>query len=376
MPAISSDMPMAIWSVLFLTAAFGFWVDASRLGRYLSGTAAAILTTLILANINILPSDAPAYSVVWTYFVPLAIPLLLFKANLRTIVRESGIVLGAFLIGAIGVILGTFLALAVIPVGADGPLLAGLFSATYIGGSMNFAAVAQALDISNSDFLTACVAADNLAGIIFLVALTALPALNWAQSAFPGRTNPENPQPEEIVRTQQNTPFDLLHLSLGLGLSFAIVAVSKAIATTLGIDSYAVLFITAITVALATLLPNLIGKLSGDFELGIGIMYVFFASIGAGADISALLNYLPIFAFAAIIITVHAIVLFGAAKLFKFSLAELVVASCACILGPTVSAAVAGARNWHKLITPAILTGILGYVIATFLGVAITETLR
>ena len=375
MPAITPDMPMAIWSILFLTAAFGFWIDASPLGRYLSGTAAAILTTLILANVNILPNKAPAYSVVWSYFVPLAIPLLLYKANLRMIVRESGIVLGAFLLGAVGVVLGTFLGLAIIPLGTDGPVLAGLFSATYIGGSMNFAAVAQALDITDSDFLTASVAADNLAGIMFLIFLTALPALKWAQSAFPERANTAN-HTAPVISTQQKTPFDLFHLTLGLGLSFAIVALSKALATSLGIGSYAVLFITAITVALATLLPNIIGKLNGDFELGIGFMYVFFASIGAGADVSALLNYLPVFAFAAIIILVHAVVLFGAAKLFKFSLAELVVASCACILGPTVSAAVAGARNWHKLITPAILTGILGYVIATFLGVAITESLR
>ena len=71
-----------------------------------------------------------------------------------------------------------------------------------------------------------------------------------------GVSSTDEEENDHIVSTQQKTPFDLLHLSLGLGLSFAIVALSKAVATALGIGSYAVLFITAITVVLATLAPK------------------------------------------------------------------------------------------------------------------------
>lgn len=366
-------MTAAIWAVLFLAAALGFWIDVSPPGRYLSGAAVAVLATLALSNLKILPASAAPYDVVWNDFVPLAIPLLLFKANLIAILRESGILMAAFLIGSAGVLLGTFIGLHILPLGAHGADLAGMFSATYIGGSMNFAAVAQALQVTDKDLLAAAVAADNVAGITFLILITSLPAMKWAVRFLPERDGETAAGSVEDSRAA--VPLNLIHLTLGIGLSFAIVAVSKEISAALGIASFSILFVTAIAVALATAFPEIVGRLAGDYEIGIGLMYVFFASIGAGADIRAMLGALPIFGYSVIIISFHALVLFGLARLFRFSLAEVILASCSCILGPTVSAAIAGARGWNKLITPGILTGIFGYVIATFLGVAIAEWL-
>ena len=56
-------------------------------------------------------------------------------------------------------------------------------------------------------------------------------------------------------------------------------------------------------------------------------------------------------------------------------LAELIIASNANIGGPTTAAAMASSKQWNKLVTPAILCGTLGYVIATFIGVALTKLL-
>lgn len=375
MSLITPDMSAAIWSILFIAAAIGFWIDGSNLGKYFSGAAAAVLITLILANVNILPNAAKPYDVVWSTFVPVAIPLLLYKANLRAILKESGIVMGAFVIGAVGVLIGTFVGYFIIPLGELGPELAGLLSATYIGGSMNFAAVAQALEITDDNFLTAAVAADNVAGIGFLAILASLPALAWARNALPERHD-EAHNDHEADERREIPRINLLYLTLGVGLSFAIVAISVELAKFIGTPSYSVLFITAITVTLATTIPQVIGKLDGDYEIGIALMYVFFATIGAGADINALLKSFPIFMFAALIILFHIAILFAASKLLKITLAELVVASCACILGPTVAAAIAGARGWNKLITPGILTGVFGYVIASYLGVAIATGLK
>ena len=47
--------------------------------------------TFTLSNLGVIPADGvPAYNVVWSYLVPLAIPLLLFRADLRRILREAG----------------------------------------------------------------------------------------------------------------------------------------------------------------------------------------------------------------------------------------------------------------------------------------------
>src|SRR5690625_7518832 len=66
---------------------------------------------MMMVNLNFIPSDAPAYDAVWDYVIPLAIPLLLFQANLRKIWNESGKILVIFLISSIGTIAGAFIAL-------------------------------------------------------------------------------------------------------------------------------------------------------------------------------------------------------------------------------------------------------------------------
>jgi uncharacterized membrane protein len=75
------------------------------------------------------------------------------------------------------------------------------------------------------------------------------------------------------------------------------------------------------------------------------------------------------------IIVLHIIIVLGAAKLMKVDLAEAVVASGAALVGPAVTAAIAVSQGWRSLVTPAIMTGVFGYVIGTFIGVALAAFL-
>ena len=83
---ISPDQDFAIWSILIAIAAFGFWCERTSWGRKYSGVMLLITLSIILANLRIIPTSAGAYDVVWQYLVPIAIPLLLFEANLRRII--------------------------------------------------------------------------------------------------------------------------------------------------------------------------------------------------------------------------------------------------------------------------------------------------
>ena len=96
---IQSDQHWAIWAVLISVAAFGLWAEKTRWGSRLSAVVVSILAAFILSNLSIIPSQAEGYDVVWSYLVPLAIPLLLFKADLRMIVKEAGPTLLAFTFG-------------------------------------------------------------------------------------------------------------------------------------------------------------------------------------------------------------------------------------------------------------------------------------
>jgi uncharacterized membrane protein len=63
-------------------------------------------------------------------------------------------------------------------------------------------------------------------------------------------------------------------------------------------------------------------------------------------------------------------------KLLKLDLAELMIAANACILGPATAAALAAGHGWRDLVTPGMLTGILGYAVGTFIGVGTTNLLN
>ena len=49
-------------------------------------------------------------------------------------------------------------------------------------------------------------------------------------------------------------------------------------------------------------------------------------------------------------------------------------ASNACVGGPTTAAGMATTKGWHQLLVPAILVGVLGYAVATFASIALGQT--
>src|SRR5690606_7563324 len=120
-----------------------FWAEQStRWGKSLTGIIIAMAMAMLLSNVKVLPNHSPVYDTIFSSILPLAIPMLLFRADVREAVRVGGPVLWAFGIGACTVILGVALAHVLVPLGATAAVAAGLFTATYIGGSANFAAVA------------------------------------------------------------------------------------------------------------------------------------------------------------------------------------------------------------------------------------------
>ena len=128
---------------------------------------------------------------------------------------------------------------------------------------------------------------------------------------------------------------------------------------------------------LATGFPQYLGQLTIAEQIGTLLMQIFFAVIGASANIWQVIQVSPIlFVLAALILSVHLLVLLLGGKLLGLDLAELLIASNANMGGPTTAAAMASAKQWDKLVTPAILCGTLGYAISTFIGVALANWLN
>lgn len=372
---ITDDQTWALWAVLLSAGAFGLWAEKTQWGSKLSGAVIAIGTTFLLSNLRVIPSAAPAYDVVWGYLVPLAIPLLLFKADLKRILRESGPTLLAFAAGAMGTVAGTWIAYQLVPLGEEGWKLAGIFCATYVGGSLNYMAASEALGLRSGDLLAAGIAADNLVMTLYFLVLFALPSVGWLRRGYADRVAVADADLDSGGAA--GSAITLGGMATALAVAASLCAAGYGLAAWFGWSSAGILIVTALTVAIATLRPGWMGGLSGAHEVGVLLMQVFFAAIGASANIGVVLKVGPVlFVFAALILMIHLATILIAGRLLKLDLAEIVIASNANMGGPTTAAAMAVARRWQCLVIPAILCGTLGYAVATFIGVAVGHWLR
>ena len=375
---IQGDWTFALLAVVFGIAAVGFWLDTTSVGKRLSGIAIMLVIAIILSNVGLIPHAAPLYGVIWSTLVPIAIPLLLLNANIRKIAPATGSMLAPFAVAVFGTVLGAAIAVRIVPAGPSSADVVGVLSATYICGSMNFVAVSEVLRFEDKSIVTATLAADNVAGTLFVLWIILLPTVRvfrrWIPSPIADAAEKE---PIAVTGTSSSgTPFNLLHITIALTISGSICAAGYGMASALGLPNYGILFATVLSLIAATAFHNQIAKLRGHDQMGMFIMYMFFATIGAGTELAVLMETgLMIFALAATMLLVHATITLLAAKVLRFDLATVAIASFACVGGPAPPAAVAAARGWHTLTTPAIMCGVLGYAIANFLGVAVAKFL-
>ena len=88
---ISAENTWALFAILAAIATLAVYLEQkTKIGSKITGCVMALIGAMILSNVGIIPLDAPAYDFVWDYIIPLAIPMLLFNADIKKIGRESG----------------------------------------------------------------------------------------------------------------------------------------------------------------------------------------------------------------------------------------------------------------------------------------------
>lgn len=335
---------------------------------------AALLSTLVglaLSNLGILPSESHVYGIINAYILPLAVPLLLFAADLRRVVKDTGRLLGAFVGGAIATVIGSFVAFGLMPLhalGQDGWKVAAALTARHIGGSVNYMAVSEALSLGPGARMAGLAADDVIVSLYFVL----LYGLARGVPPDPVATVAPNTDVAKDGGVHDHRQVTVLGGATALAAAAALCATGNAIANAIGYRGGSVTVITGLTVALATLAPRLIAPLvaSGEGLSGI-LMQLFFASVGASGNIRVVITTAPaLFAWSLVAISVHVSLVLLWEKMFAFSRRETCLASNANIGGPTTAAGMAGAKGWRTSLVPALLIGILGYATATFVGIA------
>lgn len=379
MPLIAADNTLPLLSALVVLVATGFAGEKTRWGRTLSAPLLILLGAMLLSNVGIIPYSAPMYGTVSSVIVPMAIPMLLLRADLKKVFAESGPMLLAFSVAVILTVVGAYVGAFLIDLGEYEAQITGVLAAGYIGGSVNFVATSQAVEFNDSSTYVATLSADAVGAILFLLLLMSLPALGFARRAMPSRfidvEQNEAIDPNAHLASDDSS-FDLPKAINGLALSLVICAVGQGIVTLFNTPNLFIVIITMLALLVANFGKPLLKHVQAEFEIATFMMYVFFAVIGAGADLGQVLGAaLPATLFLVVLILVHLGLLLLVGRLLRLDLAEAMVASNACILGPPTAAALAASRGWRELVMPGMLVGILGYSIGTFIGVGIYQSL-
>ena len=187
---ISTENTWALWAILVGIAALAIWLEQKySWASKITGCVLALLGMMILANVGVVPTESPVYDSVWSYVVPLAIPLLLFQCNIKKIGKESGRLLIIYLLSSLGTFLGAMGGYFILANHvSELNKVATMFAGTYVGGSVNFAAMADSYGASG-ELTSAAVVADNLLMALYFFVLIAMPAMAAATTSNMGETS-------------------------------------------------------------------------------------------------------------------------------------------------------------------------------------------
>ncbi|WP_174614451.1 DUF819 domain-containing protein [Virgibacillus ihumii] len=392
---ISPDNTWALWTFLTGWAAVSIYLEQKfTWASKISGAIIALIGAMVLANLNVIPLDSSVYDAVWSYVVPLAIPLLLFQANIKKIWQESGRMLTIFFLSAAGTVAGTILSFMLLKdfiphldkIGA-------MMSASYTGGGVNFAAMAAKFK-TPGELVSATVVADNMMMATFFFVLMAIPTFSFFRSKFrtPHIDEVESGASDDEDETQaasfwKRNEISLKDIALSVASAFALVTISFHLADFFagiipdgenvnifyqilsGIIGDRYLMLTTLTVLAVILMPNYFENIRGTQEIGTFLIYLFFVVIGVPASIALVVTTSPLLlVFVLIIVLMNLLFSLVLGKLFKFNLEEVLLASNANLGGPTTAAAMAIAKGWNKLIVPILLVGTLGYIVGNYIG--------
>lgn len=381
---IDKDNIWLLMTIIVSIAAISIYLEQKYvIASKISGAIIALIIAMGLSNLGVIPLDSVVYDGVWNYIVPMAIPLLLFKCNILQIYKESGRLLIIFLISSIGTVFGAIVGFTLLSKHIPQlNYIAGMMTASYIGGGVNFTAVSRSFDVSQ-ELISATVVSDNLLMVLYFFILIIMPAIPLINKIF--IRDYDNIVVNDTDIQKEEKFVSLKDIAFSFALSIALVTVSFVVADFISANLKGLLgvflgnrylILTTVTVILATVFPKFFSGISCAQEIGTFLIYIFFVVIGIPASIISIIQNSPLLlVFCLIMVIINMVITLIFAKIFKFSLEEAILASNANIGGPTTATAMAISKGWTKRVAPSMLVGTLGYVIGNYFGILVGNLL-
>jgi uncharacterized membrane protein len=378
--AVLSD-PTAITTALLAIIGFIFFLAGqkrlARLFRYVPPITWTYFIPMICTSLGIFPSSSGAYTWITHNLLPASLILLVMTTDIPAILRLGPKAISMMLAGTLGIVVGAPLTLKVFEdwLPAEAWKGIGALAGSWVGGSVNMMAVAEGIGTPAS-LLAPLIVVDTVVGYAWFGILI---YLSTFQDSIDRRSSADRSLIDELntrldrTRQERSRPTTIRDLAYMLAIAFGLSSVCQRLGDFLpessrliGPFTWTIILVSACGMLLSfTRLRRLDD--AGASRLGYVGIYLVLASIGARADLAAVLD-VPVFIFAAILwILFHASILAVTARVLRAPVFYFATASMGNIGGTSTGPIIASVYQ-SALAPVGLLLAVFGMLIGTYAG--------
>jgi uncharacterized membrane protein len=377
--AFSLNDPTTIAVALVVGIGLIFFLASQRrlagLFRFIPPITWAYFLPMMCTTVGILPGASPAYTWITHNLLPASLILLIMTTDIPAILRLGPKAITMMLAGSLGVIIGGPVTLWLfqrwLPAQAWKGM--GALAGSWIGGSVNMMAVAEGIGTPPS-LLAPLIVVDTVVGYAWFGLLI---YLSTFQDAIDRRFSVDRSVIDKLntrldrIREERSRPITIRDLAYMLAAAFGLGRLClwtgdflPELGQVVGPFTWTVILVTALGMLLSfTPLRRL--EDAGASRLGHTGIYIILASIGARADLSAVLEMPVFFAAGAVWILIHASILVVAARLLRAPVFFFATGSMANI-GGTSTGPITASVYQSALAPVGLLLAVFGMLIGTY----------
>ena len=337
---------------------------------------------LIVGNLPNSPVNTKLSQDVAEGCVPLATSLMLLSTRFMAWLKYAKQTAKSFALAVVSVMVASFIVSAYFYLQdmnvEDVWKLSGMMVGVYTGGTPNLAAIGTALGISNEVFivLNAC---DLMLSAMYLVLLLSVAqkiALKFLPSFVPKEKH-DRDETFHYQRLQQMTPKRKIGLSLlsafGISVGIVLASIGFALAVTGELSAPAVILCVT-TLSIGASFIKKVRFLPRTYEFGEYFLLVFCMGIGSISNYTEMLQASPnVLLYVTCVFTGTLALHFLLSWIFKVDADTTLITSVAGIFGPAFIGPVASVLKNKDIVVSGLTTGLVGYAIANYLGLAMAH---
>ena len=337
----------------------------------------AYFVPMLLTTAGVTPPQSAAYDGFSYVLLPFALFLLMITIDLRAILSLGRLAILMMLVGTLGIVIGgpvAYLAVGQFMGGAETWQGMAALAGSWIGGTANMVALQESVGLSDAG-LAPIIVVDTVVGYGWLAILLFLSGYQERFDRWVGADTKAldrvNATLREIDQTRQPSTTATVAMIVGLGVGAAVLSrVLGGLLPPLGEPTiisggtWAVLI--AVTAGLAlSFTPVRKLERDGASQIGFAGLYLLLTSIGATADLAAVLQAPAFLLMGVVWLSVHIALLFLAAKLLRAPLFFVATGSMANVGGAASAPIVAGV--YLPAMAPVgLLMAVSGYVLGIY----------